>query len=70
MFQKEDRPYTVRGLKVVRRGADTFNVFGAGLIYMQQGIQLYQRYFDMYGTDRWFDPDGMTEVRDDEIYYS
>jgi hypothetical protein len=70
VFQKEERPYQVRGLKVVRRGGDTFNVFGAGLFYMQQGIQLYQRYRELYGTDRWFDPDGMTEVADHEIYYT
>lgn len=71
VFQKEDRPYTVRGLKVVRRGGDTFNVFGAGLFYMQQGIQLYQKYFDLYGhNQKWFDPEGMIEVADHEIYYS
>lgn len=70
VFQKEDRPYTVRGLKVVRKGGDTFNVFGAGLFYMQQGIQLYQEYKARYGEARWVEPSGMEEIRDDEIYYS
>ncbi len=71
VFQKEERPYTVRGLKVQRRGGDTFNVFGAGLFYMQQGIQQYQRFMELYGEHRrWVDPDGMTEVADHEIYYS
>ena len=69
VFQKEDRPYTVRGLKVVRRGGDLFNVFGNGLHYMTQGIQLYQRYTEMYGRQRWVDPEGMTQIEDHEIYY-
>lgn len=70
VFQKEEAPYTVRGLTVVRRGGDLFNVFGAGLFYMQQGINQFQKYREMYGTDRWFEPDGMIEVQDHEIYYS
>lgn len=70
VFQKEDRPYTVRGLTVVRRGGDLFNVFGAGLSYMQQGIQTFQRYRELYGESRWFDPEGMIEIADHEIYYS
>lgn len=71
VFQKEDRPYTLRGLKVVRRGADTFNVFGAGLFYMQQGIQIYQEYMEKFGENRrWIQPDGMTDIGDHEIYYS
>lgn len=70
VFQKEERPYTVRGLKIVRRGGDLFNVFGSGLVYMQQGIELYRRYMQLYGLKRWFDPEGMTEVADNEIYYN
>lgn len=70
VFQKEDRPYTVRGLKVVRRGGDLFNVFGNGLVLMQRGIQTYQRFRELYGEDRWFDPEGMVEVADHEIFYS
>lgn len=69
VFQKSERPYTVRGLKVVRRGGDLFNVFGAGVYYMQQGIQIYQKFHELYGQNQWFDPDGMVEVADHEIYY-
>lgn len=70
VFQKEDRPYTVRGLKVVRRGGDLFNVFGNGLVEMQRGIELYRRFKELYGDDRWIDPEGMIEVQDHDIYYS
>lgn len=71
VFQKESRPYTARGLKVVRRGGDTFNVFGAGLFYMQRGIQIYQQFHELYGENkRWFCPEGMIEIADHEIYYS
>ncbi len=70
VFQKEDRPYTVRGLTVVRRGGDLFNVFGAGLLHMQQGIQTFQRFRELYGEKRWVDPDGMIEIADHEVYYA
>lgn len=71
VFQQEERPNAIRGLKVVRNRNDTFNVFGAGLVFMQEGIQLYQRYMELFGTEkRWFDPSGMTDLQDHEIYYS
>lgn len=70
VFQKEDRPYTVRGLKVVRRGGDLYNVFGNGLFLMNQGLAIYQRFRELYGADQWFDPEGMIEVADHEVYYS
>ncbi len=71
VFQKEERPYTVRGLKIVRRGGELFNVFGNGLVAMQTGLQLYQKYWEEFGPNRrWVDQEGMTEVGDHEIYYA
>lgn len=70
VFQKEDRPYTVRGVKVVRRGGDLFNVFGNGLFLMNKGIETFLEYKERFGEKRWFDPEGMIEVGEHEIYYS
>lgn len=69
IFQQAEKPCAVRGRKVTRRGGDTYNAFGAGLYFMQRGIQLYEEYWKKYKTSRWIDDRGMEEVRDDEIYY-
>jgi hypothetical protein len=70
VFQKEDRPYTIRGLKVVRRSGDLFNVFGNGLVLMNRGIETFLEYKERFGNKRWFSMDGLIEVADHEIYYS
>lgn len=70
IFQNEARPNTVRGLCVKRRSNDSFNAFGNGLFLMQKGIDLYQEYHGKFGDKRWFDPAGITEVMDNDIYYA
>lgn len=70
IFQQAERPNALRGKKVVRRSNDTYNVFGAGAYFMQQGIYLYQKYRDLYGEKRWVNPAGLEEINDTEIYYN
>jgi len=69
IFQQAERPCAVRGRKVVRRSNDTYNIFGAGAFFMQQGITMYEQFWDKYKTSRWIDPRGMEEILDNEIYY-
>ena len=71
VFQQSERPCAIRGRRVVRRGNDIYNVFGAGLFYMQAGIQIYQDYMEKFGPDKpWVDAEGFREIMDNEIYYN
>lgn len=69
-FQQEEKPNAVRSLRVTRHGGDLFNVFGSGMMQMNQGISLYNQYWEKFGDKQWLDASGITDVQEGEIYYS
>jgi len=68
-FQQEEKPNAVRSLRVTRHGGDLFNVFGSGLMQMQQGIALYNQFWEKFGEKQWLDNSGITNIEEGEIYY-
>lgn len=70
IFQQEERPNAIRGKVVERQVGEMFNAFGAGLLFMQKGIETFLEFYKQYGEKRWVDPRGMEAVGDNDIYYN
>jgi hypothetical protein len=69
IFQQSEKPCAVRGKTVEKNNNDRFNAFGAGIHYIETGIQIYQDYMSRYGTKQWIDPRGFEPVGETDIFY-
>lgn len=70
VFQRTERPFSIRGLYVPERDANDFSSpWSQGMKKFTEGLGKYKFFWEKFGERKWIDDRGIIKVEDHEIYY-